>query len=160
MRHASRLVYTRENGGGGKKFAGKIADICPIASFFFPWKVGGGGKGDPSLQGESPSESQPQSPSFDLQQILTVVSSMLSSARTLRGFCKRFFASLRGFRKRFFAFVCFPACRVSLCRPGARRVERNLDSGTTAHIPLALLEPDLQVGVLEIARNTLIRRQL
>lgn len=35
--------------------------------------------------------------------------------------------------------------RLSLSRPGRRRLERNLDVGGVAHVPLSLLEPDLEV---------------
>lgn len=40
------------------------------------------------------------------------------------------------------------ACRLSLGRSGGRRLERNLDAGCIAHIPLTFLEPDLEVGAV------------
>ncbi|CAM9750766.1 unnamed protein product, partial [Ectocarpus sp. 8 AP-2014] len=40
---------------------------------------------------------------------------------------------------------CGVSVRLSLGRPGGARVERDLDAGATAHVPLSLLEPDLEI---------------
>ncbi|CAM9721183.1 unnamed protein product [Scytosiphon promiscuus] len=41
--------------------------------------------------------------------------------------------------------ACGVPVRLSLGRPGGTRLERDLESGAVAHVPLSLLEPDLEV---------------